>query len=238
MVARVSTPRLVALSALLAAGLPLIALGAFAAAYRFDVGRLADLPSIVGDSDVAMTLRIAGLLDMTAYLVVAPVVAYLHGRLRPQAPDLMTLITFCGFAYVLLGSLGGTIFATVGPPLVLDGSPSARAIFGAFSTLVTVTIWSTLESIFLGVWLIGVGWLLRRHAVGLGTLAMLAAVGASLSAVRSGLTGLSVGDLPGPIDLLVVGWYGLYVPWMAWLGAHIAREPVTTDPPRYASRVT
>ena len=230
MVAGVSARRLVALCALLAAVLPLVAFGAFAAAYRFDVGRLADLPSIVGDRDVATTLRIAGLLDMSAYLVVAPLVAYLHGRLRPQAPDLMTLITFCGFAYVLSGSLGGTIFATVGPPLVLDGSASARTTFGAFATFVTVTIWSTLESIFLGVWLLGIGSLLRRHALGLGTLGMLAAIGAFLSAARSAVTGQSVGDLPGPIDLMVVGWYGLYVPWMAWLGILIARRRVTTEP--------
>ena len=213
--------RLIGLCALLAAALPLVAFAAFAVAYRFDVGRLADLPSIVGDRDAAMTLRIAGLLDMSAYLVVAPLVAYLHSVLRADAPDVMGLVTFCGFAYVLLGSLGGTIFATVGPPLVIDGSDVARTTFGAFATLVTVTIWSTLESIFLGVWLVGVGWLLRRHHSGLGTLAIVAAVGAFLSAARSGLTGQSVGDLPGPIDLLIVGWYGLYVPWMAWLGIHL-----------------
>jgi hypothetical protein len=224
-----SARRLVGACAWLAALLPMLALAAFAAAYRFDIGRLADLPSIVGDTDVAQTLRIAGLLDMSAYLVVAPVVAYLHCQLGRRAPDLMALVTFCGFAYVLLGSLGGTIFATVGPPLVVDGSDLSRSTFGAFATFVTVTIWSTLESIFLGAWLLGVGWLLRPSARSLGTLAMVAAIGAFLSAARSGLTGHSVGDLPGLIDLLIVAWFGLYVPWMVWLGTLLLRGGSVPD---------
>ena len=45
-----------------------------------------------------------------------------------------------------------------------------------------------------------------------------AGVGALLSAARSGFTGLSVGDLPGPLDVVIVGLLGLYVPWLAWLG--------------------
>ena len=52
-----------------------VALVAFVSAYRLDVGRLADLPSIVGDRGAAPTLRLAGLLDMSAYLAIAPVVA-------------------------------------------------------------------------------------------------------------------------------------------------------------------
>jgi hypothetical protein len=103
---------------------------------------------------------VSGLLDMSAYLAVAPVVT-LHNRLRSRAPDLIGLLTFAGLAYALLGSLGGTIFATVEPPLVGEGSDAARAMFAAFATLVTVTQWGTLELIFLGAWLIGLGWLLR-----------------------------------------------------------------------------
>ena len=60
--------RAVATCAWLAAILPLIALVGFAGAYDFDVGRLSDLPSIVG-TDRGFAIRIAGLLDMTAYLV-------------------------------------------------------------------------------------------------------------------------------------------------------------------------
>jgi hypothetical protein len=91
-------PRFVALCAWLAALLPLAALVAFAAAYRFDVGRLADLPSVVGDRGAAATLRLAGLLDMAAYLAIAPIVIDLHRRLRDRAPDLLSLATIAGLA--------------------------------------------------------------------------------------------------------------------------------------------
>jgi hypothetical protein len=212
------TPRAVAVCAWLGALLPLAALVAFMGAYRFELDRLADLPSIVGDRAEAGTLRLAGLLDMSAYLVVAPVVIDLHNRLRDPAPSLMRLLTFGGLAYVVLGSLGGAIFATVEPPLVEDGSEVARTTFGAFATMVTVTLWGTLESVYLGTWLIGVGWLLRSERAAFGMLAVVAGVGALLSASRSGFTGLSVGDLPGPLDVVIVGLLGLYVPWLAWLG--------------------
>jgi hypothetical protein len=217
-------PRVAAISAWLAALLPLVALVAFLGAYRVDVGRLADLPSIVGDRAAAPTLRLAGLLDMSAYLAVAPVVLYLHHRLRDRAPDLMGLVTFAGLAYLLLGSLGGTLLATVGPPLVEDGSEAARTTFGAIATMVTITLWGTLESIFLGVWLIGVGWLVRAERFAFGMLGVVAGVGALLSAARSGITGRSVGDLPGPPDLVVVGLLGLYVPWLVWLGVLLYRR--------------
>jgi hypothetical protein len=217
-------PRVVAVFAWLAALLPLVALVVFLAAYRFDLGRLADLPSIVGDSASSQTLRLAGLLDMSAYLPVALVAIYLHRRLQARGGELIAIFTFGGLAYVVLGSLGGAIVATVEPPLVEDGSEMARTTFAAFSTLVTVTIWSTLESIFLGTWLIGIGWLVRAERAAFGNLAVVAGVGALLSAVRSGITGRSVGDLPGAIDFLVVGLLGLYVPWLAWLGLRLYRE--------------
>jgi len=223
MIERQPAAFLAAVCAWLAALLPLIALVAFLAAYRFDIGRLADLPSIVGDRGAAPTLRLAGLLDMAAYLPVAPVVIYVHRRLRDRAPDLIGLLTFAGLTYVVLGSLGGTIFATVAPPLVEDGSDVARTTFGAFATMGTVTLWGTLESIFLGIWLIGVGWLIRAERAGFGTLAIVAGVGSLLSAGRSGITGVSVGELPGPLDVLIVGLLGLYVPWLAWLGILLYR---------------
>lgn len=215
--------RVVAVCAWLAALLPIVALVAFLAAYRFDLARFADLPSIVGDRGMAPTLRLAGLLDMAAYLPVAPVVIYLHRRLRDRAPDLIGLLTFGGLVYVALGSLGGTLFATVGPPLVEEGSEAARTAFGAFATMITITLWGTLELIYMAVWLIGVGWLVRGEHAGFGTLAVVAGVGALLSAARSAITGLSVGELGGPVDVVIVGLLGLYVPWLAWLGVLLYR---------------
>jgi hypothetical protein len=216
------TPRVVAVFCWAAAGMPLVALVIFMAAYRFDLGRLADLPSIVGDRNAATTLRWAGLADLLAYLPIAPIVAYLHRRLGDRAPEFIGLLTFGGLAYVLLGSLGGTLFATVGPPLVEDGSAAARVTFAAFATMVTLTLWGTLELIGLGVWLIGVGSTAENRVFGI--FGVVAGIGSLLSAARTAITGRSVGDLPGPLDFVVVGLLGLYVPWLVWLGVRLYRE--------------
>lgn len=52
------------------------------------------------------------------------------------------------------------------------------------------------ELIAFGVWLLGVGWLVRAESAGFGTLAIVAGIGSLLSAARTGITGRSVGDLP------------------------------------------
>ena len=110
---------------------------------------------------------------------------------------------------MLLGSLGGTLFATVGPPLVEDGSAAARVAFAAFATMVTLTLWGTLELIGLGVWLIGVGWLTTAEDRVFGMFGVVAGIGSLLSAARTAITGRSVGDLPGPLDFVIVGLLGL-----------------------------
>ena len=125
---------------------------------------------------------------------------------------------------MLLGSLGGTLFATVGPPLVEDGSAAARVAFAAFATMVTLTLWGTLELIGLRVWLIGVGWLTTAEDRVFGMFGVVAGIGSLLSAARTASTGRSVGDLPGPLDFVIVGLLGLYVPWLVWLGVRLYRE--------------
>jgi signal peptidase len=68
------------------------------------------------------------------------------------------------------------------------------------------------------------GWLHRPNGR-LGLFAVIVAgIGALLTAARGGITGRSVGDLPGPVDFVIVGLLGLYVPWLAWLGLRLHRE--------------
>ena len=216
------TPRVVALFCWAAAGMPLVALVIFMAAYRFDVGEQGGGASIVG----IITLLIGA--------------STVFGQLKDSLDEIWEvrpkselgvwgfvrdrLLTFGGLAYVLLGSLGGTLFATVGPPLVEDGSAAARVTFAAFANMVTLTLWGTLELIGLGVWLIGVGWLTTAENRVFGIFGVVAGIGSMLSAARTAITGRSVADLPGPLDFVVVGLLGLYVPWLVWLGVRLYRE--------------
>src|SRR5438128_919833 len=79
------------------------------------------------------------------------------------------IAAFGGLGFVLVGSIGAVLWASVGPPLLeasAAGSASAlgaRVAFGALSTAVYVGLWGTLEQLLLGGWLIGVGWLVRAE---------------------------------------------------------------------------
>lgn len=68
-----------------------------------------------------------------------------------------------------------------------------------------------------------VGWLIRTQSPAFGWLAIVAGIGSLLSAARTGITGRSVGDLPGPLDFVIVGLLGLALPWLAWLGIRLYR---------------
>jgi hypothetical protein len=113
----------------------------------------------------------------------------------------------------------------VGPPLIEDGSEAARVTFAAFANMVTIGLWGTLELIGFGVWLLGMGWLHRWEHPAFGALGLIAGIGSLFSAARTGITGRSVGDLPGPLDWVVVGLLGLALPWLAWLGLRLYFAP-------------
>ena len=97
------------------------------AAYGFDLQALAHPGSIVDKGQgIAQLLRWGALLDMASYLPMAVVVVYFHYRLRERKPELVALLTACGLAYVLIGSIAGVLMATVGPPLI-SGYATASA---------------------------------------------------------------------------------------------------------------
>ena len=201
------------------------------AAYGFDPGALAHPGSIVDKgAGVAQLFRWGALLDMASYLPLAPLVLYLHDRLRERGAVLVPVLTAGGLAYVLIGGIGGALLASAGPPLVEGyatasdpGREAARLTLETLGHAVFVGLFGTLELIPLGVWLLGVGWLLRREWPRFAVVSVIAGAGALASSARSGLTGRTLVDVEGPLDLVILTAAGLVIVWQLWLAARLWR---------------
>jgi hypothetical protein len=201
------------------------------AAYSFDIKALAHPGSIVDKGEgVAQLLRWGALLDMVSYLPFAVLVVYFHYRLRAGNPELVALLTACGLAYVLIGSIAGVLLAAVGPPLIAGyatasaaGREAARVALEAVGNATLVGLWGTLELIFIGSWFIGVGWLLRREWRSFAILSIVVGVGMLIASARTGLTGRLVVEVNGPIDLVMDASLGLLFAWELWLAVRLWR---------------
>jgi hypothetical protein len=200
-------------------------------AYGFDIKALAHPGSIVDRGEgVAQLLRWGALVDMLSYLPFAVVVVYFHYRLRARHPELVTLLSACGLAYVLIGSIAGALMASAGPPLIVGyasasagGREAARVALEAIGNAALVGLWGTLELIFIGFWFSGVGWLLRRDWRRFAVLSMVVGVGMLIASARTGLTGRLVVEVNGPIDLVMDAALGLLFVWDLWLAVRLWR---------------
>lgn len=203
-----------------------------AAAYGFDLQALAHPGSIVDKGQrVAQLLRWGALLDMASYLPMAVVVVYFHYRLRERNPELVTLLTACGLAYVLIGSSAGVLLATAGPPLIAGyatasaaGQEAARVTLEALGNAALVGLWGTLELIFFGCWFIGIGWLIHRDWRRFAVLSMVVGVAFLATSVRTGLTGRTLVEINGPIDLVITAPLSLFFVWELWLAVRLWRS--------------
>jgi hypothetical protein len=218
-------------SAILTVVLTALASVLLVGAYGFDLRAVADPGTIVDRGPtVAANLRLALLVDMTSYLPLAPVVLYLHRRLRSDDPGLMGLVTVCGLAYVLMGAIGGAILAAGTPPLIADygaasaaGREASRVTFVALTDAVEIGVWGTLELIPFGIWALGIAWFLRADWPRFALVVGLAGVGALAASLRTAVVARSLVDISGPLDVTVVGLLGLFFPAALWLGLQLLR---------------
>jgi hypothetical protein len=227
--------RYVALVVLAFVVLDVVASVMFVVVYNFDATALAANPGVLParGSEVAGLLRWGGVVDMLGYLALAPLVLYLHGRLgatvseRVRALGVVSVLTFSGLGFVLVGSIGAVLYASVGPPLLeasavgSETAAAARVAFAALGNGVLVGLWGTLELPLLGVWLIGVGWLARAEGRSFGWLAVVAGIGAMSYGAKTGLSGHPPADLTAPIDILIFGAVGLFFAWLVWLAIRL-----------------
>lgn len=217
--------RLAAISAILSAPLGLVAVFIVFLAVDFNL-------EAMSDQSVLITLgsRAAGILAWGEflsifgyYLLLAPVAIYLWQWLRPKHPGLVSLFTFCGLGFILVGVPGAAIRATVMPEMMRAyalASGAEREILRVVFTVLTDFVFAAvgpIETILIGVWLLGTGLLLRREQRMLGMAA--AALGIAALGAEFG-TAFGFETLEALHGLI---WFFLPL-WAFWLGFVIWRS--------------
>ena len=103
--------------------LPALASGiCLATAANFRLSALSNPSSLITiGTHGANLFRWGMVLDMFGYYVLlTPLALVLWQWLRPTGPLLVTLYTWCGFGYILVGAMGAIILAAVEPPLIIQ----------------------------------------------------------------------------------------------------------------------
>jgi hypothetical protein len=174
----------------------------------------------------ANLIRWGMILDIFGYyLLLVPLALLLWSRLQPKGMNLVTLYTFCGLAYILVGAIGAATLAAISPPLIEGyGHASAQqqqmyeVVFSGFINVVYVGLWNLLESSLSGIWWLGIGLFLRREQPALGIFTIVLGIFALLDALGRILN----------IQLIyTVGLAGilLFIPiWTLWFGIDLLRS--------------
>ena len=161
----------------------------FLAALQFRPDWFSDPALLVaGGPASADLLHWAALADLFSYYLPTTVVALaLWAALRSRRPMLALGALLGALGYVLAGSIGAASLAMVGPTLIREyAQPGAdhaeiATAFGLLTEVVFRAVWQLVDGIFIAVWMIGIGLLMRtdqpafaRLARGLGVLFLIA----------------------------------------------------------------
>jgi hypothetical protein len=187
----------------------------------------------------ARIFHVSMVFDVLAYLVFAPVMVFCWLWLKRRSEGLVSLLTFCGLSYALLGSVGGVIVDAVLPKMIVDfpaAAPAQQEILRLLARLFYLAIahgvWNPLEVLMVSVWFLGFGLLLRREKRGLAILALAVSCLGLLD---------PIGWILGNDVILNIGGVGtVLIPvWTAWFGIDLLRSPdliSSITEPRHASQ--
>ncbi len=222
-----SFQRLAAITSILATLLALGSIGFQAMVLGVSTDPFSNLTSLlrIGASGATL-LRWGLILDIFGYyLLLAPLALLLWSRLKPGGMNLITLYTFCGLAYMLIGAIGATTLAAISPPLIEGyGQASGQqrqvyeVVFSGFINAVYIGLWNLLESSLGGIWWLGIGLFLRREQPALGIFTSVLGIFALLDAL---------GRILNIQIIYTVGLAGmlLLIPiWTLWFGIDLLRS--------------
>lgn len=211
-----------------------------AAAFGFDLQGAAHFGSLFDRGpESAELLRWGALLDLGGYLAFGVVVIYVGQHLRAGRELVVGALTASGGGAVLVGATGAALLATVGPGLLMDFQAASAAsredAVMALETLgrvVSAGLWGNMVFGLLGVWLTGIGWLIR-HDARFAIPALIAGIAMLVSSLRTGLTGRILPDVAGPLDTLlvvaIVAALSFLFVWLLWLAVRLWQGPRVTQ---------
>jgi hypothetical protein len=222
-----SFQRLAAVTSLLATLLACGSIGLQAVVLGVNADPFSHPTSILGSrANGASLFRWGMILDMFGYyLLLAPLALLVWSRLKPKDRNLITLCTFCGLAYILIGAIGAAMLAAISPTLIEGyGQASVQqrqldeVVFSGFLTVVYVGLWNLLESSLSAIWWVGIGLFLQREQPALGLFTTVLGIFALLDAL---------GWILNVQIIYTVGLAGmlLLIPmWTLWFGIDLLRN--------------
>ena len=222
-----SFQRLAAVTSILATLLAFGSIGSQAVVLGVNTDPFSNPASILGSgASGANLLRWGMILDMFGYyLLLAPLALFLWSWLKPKGMNLITLYTFCGLAYMLIGAIGAATLAAISLPLIEGyGQASGQqrqiyeVVFSGFINAVYVGLWNLLESSLGGIWWLGIGLFLQREQPALGIFTTVLGVFALLD-VLGRILNIQIIYTIGLAGLL------LFIPiWTLWFGIDLLRS--------------
>jgi len=146
----------------------LMALACFIAtliAVNFNSDVLSDPLLIFSTTGISVTaVRWSMILDMFGYYLLLLPVIYLLNDWMKQRSAWSNMVTFCGIAYVLIGSIGASVLAVIWPKIIaafsfanLTEKQILKANFSLINDMVYSGMWNLLEMTFASVWWIFIG---------------------------------------------------------------------------------
>ena len=146
----------------------LIALACFIAmliAVNFNSDVLSDPLLILSTAGINVTAaRWSMILDMFGYYLLLLPVIYLLNDWMKERSSWNKMVTFCGIAYVLIGSIGASVLAVIWPKIIAGFSLAnvaeqqiLKANFSLINDMVYSGMWNLLEMTFAATWWISIG---------------------------------------------------------------------------------
>lgn len=176
----------------------------------------------------ASALRWSMILDMFGYyLLLLPVIYMMHDWMKERSVW-SNIITFCGLAYVLIGSIGASILAVIWPKIMTSFpivSPAEQQIlkanFALINDMVYGGMWNLLEMVFAAVWWIFTGYLLLKNNFRfIGWLTIITGI-SCLGDAKSGI--LQIGWLH---ELSLNIYLLLAIVWAIGMGIFLVKNPL------------
>lgn len=215
--------RIAAISAIISAPLALAADVVVTVAVEFDFELLSDQARLINlGARAAEILRWGEILGIFGYyLLLAPVALYLWYWLRPHNPRLVTMYTVSGLGSIFIGVIGAGLRAGVLPEMMsayAQAPDAQRQVLSVVFQTVTNVIFAALgpvEGILAGLWLLGIGLVLRSERRGLGIFAVILGI----AMLGSGFGAMFQIELLAMLQLA----YFVSPIWALWLGVVIWR---------------